>query len=88
MFVEPITLQQTYNKINGIPTVDSSICANCHKHEATENWVGQGSMLDFIHGSYSRWCKCCCLKAQIKHCRQAARRLNGLLTKLEKVKCK
>lgn len=62
-------------------------CANCKKHKATERWLGEGNMMDFVHGNYEWWCKCCCLKAQIKHTKERARALKGLLKELKKLKC-
>lgn len=42
-------------------------CKKCNTREATENWVGEGSMLDYVHGNYQRWCKRCCLEASIEY---------------------
>ena len=32
-------------------------CQKCNTREATENWLGEGSTMDYIHGNYQRWCK-------------------------------
>ena len=64
------------------------ICLNCKKHKATERFSESGGALDFVHGFYEMWCKCCCLKAQIKHARERARALKGLKKELEKIECK
>ena len=45
-------------------------CQNCLVREGTENWVGQGSSMDFVHGNYKMWCKLCCYKAQLENARQ------------------
>lgn len=60
-------------------------CQNCQKRDATENWVGNGGMMDFVHGNYQRWCKVCVLKTQIKHLKQQVRRLPILEAKLKKL---
>jgi len=43
------------------------MCQNCHKRKTTVTYVGEGGMLDFIHGMYERLCKHCCLEKQIKY---------------------
>lgn len=63
-------------------------CNNCKKHEETETWVGEGGMLAFTHGFSSQWCKCCVLKAQIKHIEKIAKGLESIKKKLKGVKCK
>lgn len=63
-------------------------CQNCKKHKATVNWVGQGSVMDYVHGNYTRWCECCCLKEQIKNIRETVGRLPKLEKKLANLKCK
>ncbi len=63
------------------------ICQKCLKHEGTENWVGGGGTLDYIHGNYQMWCECCCLKAQLKNAKEAAKRVIPLERKLLKLKC-
>lgn len=64
------------------------LCENCKKHEATINWVGVGSILDFSHGNYDLWCKCCALKAQIKDAKRQIKSLKKLKVELLKIKCK
>lgn len=63
-------------------------CANCKEHEGTEKWVGQGGVLDFAHGFYKMWCKCCALKAQLKYAKERAKRIPKLEKKLKKIVCK
>ena len=41
-------------------------CSRCKVKEATENWVGEGSVMDWVHGMYEMCCKGCCLKMQIE----------------------
>jgi len=55
-----------------------TLCQNCGKHKGTENWVGQGGAMDFVHGNYEQWCKCCCLRAQITTCYEAQNRIPSL----------
>ena|ERR1035441_51429 len=64
-----------------------AICDNCKKHKATQNWVGDGGMMGAVHGAYSYWCECCCLKTQIKYAEDAVSRLKELKEKIKKVKC-
>ena len=42
-------------------------CENCGKREATHDWLGHGSALDWSHGNYQKWCEVCVLKAQIEY---------------------
>jgi hypothetical protein len=65
-----------------------TVCANCKKHEATENWLDEGGTLAITHGDWKVWCKCCCLKAQIKFCQDAAKRLPELKKSLARIKCR
>ena len=67
---------------------DDAVCANCNKHKGTQNWVGEGGMMEMVHGNYSIWCDCCALKAQIKYAEDAVDRLKELKKKIKKVKCK
>lgn len=64
----------------------TSQCQNCHKRKATENWLGEGSILDYIHGNYQRWCKYCVLKEQIKYAEKIVKNLPKLKRELEKEK--
>lgn len=64
------------------------LCQNCNKREETENWVGDGGTLAFIRGYTEKWCKICCLEAQLKHAKERAdaiphieKELNELLSK-------
>jgi len=43
------------------------MCQHCHKRKATDTWVGEGSMMDAIHGAFQYWCKLCVLKAQVAY---------------------
>ena len=62
-------------------------CQNCKVHKGTETWLGEGSVLDYAHGNYQMWCKCCVLLAQIKHAKKIANNLPKLVNKLLKTKC-
>lgn len=59
------------------------LCENCGTHPGTVCYVGDGGTMGFIHGAFAWWCKCCTLKAQIKHCEEAAERLPELRKELE-----
>ena len=59
-------------------------CQKCNKQEATQNWIGEGSMMDVVHGNYQRWCKGCCLKEQIAHKEKQLKKLPKELEKLKK----
>ena len=65
-------------------------CQKCNTREATENWLGEGSTMDYIHGNYQRWCKRCCLEEQIKHCEkelnELPERINKFKEELERMK--
>lgn len=65
-----------------------SVCEKCRRHVATVNFSESGSWLDCSHANWQYWCECCVLKAQVKHARDAARRLPGLEKSLAQVKCK
>lgn len=62
-------------------------CSNCQKHEATLNWIENGSVLDYTHGFFERWCECCVLKAQIKYAEKTIKSLKELKKKLKVIKC-
>ena len=46
------------------------MCQNCHKRKAVTHWVGEGGMLDFIHGQYEMWCKKCCVLKQLEYAKE------------------
>jgi protein-arginine kinase activator protein McsA len=57
-------------------------CQHCHKREATVNWVGEGGMMNFIHGFYERWCEQCCLEAEVAYAEKHKNDLKNLRRKL------
>lgn len=61
-------------------------CENCHKRKATTRWVGEGSVLDFVHGSYQNWCEQCVLEVQIAYAEKHKNDLEKLKEKLKKLK--
>ena len=63
-------------------------CQNCNKHKGTENWVGNGNMMSYVHGDYQIWCKCCCLQAQMKNAEEVIKNYERLKKKLYKINCK
>lgn len=62
----------------------NDICQNCHIRQATVNWLGEGSTLDFVHGMFQRWCNICSLEAQLEYARKSAARIPELEKELEK----
>jgi hypothetical protein len=62
--------------------VVSDLCRNCEERPATENWVGEGGIMAYAHGAYTRWCKRCCLEGALKHCRESAARIPELEAQL------
>jgi hypothetical protein len=61
-------------------------CQNCGKEGKLETWVGYGGIMDFVHGNYHLWCRKCILKAQIKECKKAVKRLPKLEKEYKKLK--
>jgi hypothetical protein len=64
---------------------DYGICRNCNERAAIGKWVGNGSVMDLVHGNYTYWCEPCMLRAQIEHAREAAERLPELEARLAKL---
>ena len=66
------------------------LCANCGKRKATVNWLGHGSVMDYVHGNYSRWCEYCATEYQLKYAREQLdelpKRISELEEKFEKLK--
>lgn len=58
-------------------------CQNCKKRKATTKWVGEGSVMDLIHGMYENWCGQCCLEAQIEYAEKHKNDLKELREKLK-----
>lgn len=61
------------------PDDEDVLCENCETRPATETWVGDGGALALSHGLSSRWCKRCCLVAQIEYA-------NGIIERLPNTK--
>ena len=61
------------------------LCSNCNIRPGTETWVGNGGTLAVVHGCYTRWCKRCCLVAQIAFANESAERLPGLKRQLAEI---
>jgi len=70
------------------PADASVLCPNCGRRPASENWVGEGGMLDYVHGFYQRWCKLCCLKAQLEYARKQVERIPDLEKQLAEEEAK
>ena len=59
-------------------------CQNCNKREATKCWIGEGSMLDAVHGFNQWWCMPCIIKRQYKYAKKQLKELPKRIKKLEK----
>ena len=77
---------------DGGPTHEEEMCKNCGKHKGTIKWLGTGGVMEFTHGMYEIWCRCCVLKAQLDYAKKESRRLTKripvLERKLKRVRCK
>jgi len=71
-----------------IKRTEKELCQNCGKREATTNWVGDGGVIEYVHGFYQRWCDYCATKATLAYARKQARRIPSLERKLAKLKAK
>ena len=60
------------------------LCQNCNKRKATEKWIGEGSVMDYIHGNYQWWCKRCILEYQLKYAKRIAKNIPKLIKQLKK----
>jgi hypothetical protein len=63
-------------------------CQNCGIREGTENWVGQGSVLDYAHGNYQMWCKLCVAKAQLKNAEKVVKTIPKLKARVKSLSVK
>ena len=63
-------------------------CKNCGTRPATTNWVGEGGILDDVHGMSQRWCDYCATRGQLVHCKKMARRIPILEKKLKSLALK
>lgn len=60
------------------------ICENCNEHPATTVWIGDGGTLAITRDyMQSKWCKCCCLKAQIANFQEIAKQIKTWEEELE-----
>lgn len=55
-----------------------TLCANCGKRPGTENWIASGGALAYVHGFVERWCRVCCVEAQLSHARVCAAQIPAL----------
>jgi len=62
-----------------------SLCQRCHKREGTVLWIGEGSMMDYIHGMSLLWCEQCCISQQLKYAKKRAKDIPKLEAKLKKI---
>lgn len=59
-------------------------CDNCGKKRKLTAWVGEGGMLDLVHGAYSMWCEECQWRAQLRYAEGLAKNIPSLKRKLKK----
>lgn len=63
------------------------MCNKCNKHKATVNWVGDGGVMEMVHGMSAMWCECCVMDAQIEYAQKAVDRLKDLKKKRKELTC-
>jgi ABC-type polar amino acid transport system ATPase subunit len=50
-------------------------CDNCHQRKATDKWVGEGGVLELVHGLAQDWCEFCVVTRQLEYARRYAARV-------------
>lgn len=60
----------------------TSPCENCHEREGWSTWIGDGSVLDLVHGFGAWWCELCIVTAQLKYARERASEIPTLEARL------
>ena len=63
-------------------------CQKCGERPGTENWVGEGGTLAFVHGLVALWCKVCVLEAQLKYAKDRASQIPNIEKQLLEAKNK
>ena len=61
------------------------LCKNCNKREGTTRWVGNGGVMDLVHGMYQMWCEICATEAQLEYAKERAKAISKLERKLKKL---
>jgi hypothetical protein len=61
-------------------------CQNCQKRPATMDWLGEGSVMDWAHGNYQRWCDLCAAEAQVEYAAKMAAALPDLVKKRDELR--
>ena len=64
------------------PTAEPGHCLKCGREAETSVYVGDGGMMDVIHGGGQQWCELCIVRGQIAYVRDQAARLPDLEAKL------
>lgn len=59
-------------------------CMSCGIREATTSWIGEGSLMDYTHGNYERWCDFCCLNYQVKYIPKKIKEMKENLVKAKR----
>jgi len=42
-------------------------CQNCGQRPGEVDWVGDGGAIAWAHGFTQRWCRLCCVRAQLEY---------------------
>lgn len=67
---------------------EGAVCQNCGERPATAAWVGEGSMLDAVHGNFQWWCELCALKASLAYAEGLADRIPDLKRRIAALESK
>ena len=59
------------------------LCQKCNKREGTEIW--SESLMAWNHGHYWKWCRICCVEAQLEDARKQAERIPELVKVLNEL---
>lgn len=65
----------------------AGLCVNCKVRKPDGIWIGEGSMMDYIHGAGARWCNLCMRREQLKYAERLAAdipRLKAEIVELER----
>ena len=60
------------------------ICTNDCDHLAHSIWLGEGNAMNYVHGNYTYWCKCCQVDYQLEYARKLAKNIPFLEKELIK----
>lgn len=58
----------------------SGVCVRCQKRPGTTIWIGEGGVMDYIHGGGVPYCQRCVVECQLEY----ARKLTATIPDLER----